>query len=315
MAQNQPTRAMRPAKEAFETANCPSRMRGALPNTVTSPPSSRFAKSQKRLNRLSPKRSSPSLPGVFDPGDEFIGPPNRLVNILEHGQALCEGGVHLIPSLSLGNGRRPGLRPPVGEKPPAGGPRSRKVNLGSGVDQLEVDEIAGTIARVVPMPSSEKSFAASSLVCLSMRTVTLTVSMRTSPPRVCAIRRLYARQAVCSQNPSWRDGHPSRGDWNMPRPAPMHKDSTHDAVRHGCYLGCHARMLRVFPLFPLSGSVSAVPSFQLRPVFSVVSSRVSPGDTMSCFVGPGDKSWDNFKNYFQTQGLEFLSQGDTASSL
>ena len=28
------------------------------------------------------------------------------------------------------------------------------------------------------------------------------------------------------------------------------------------------------------------------------------------FVGPGDKSWDNFKNYFQTQGLEFslLSQ-------
>lgn len=33
---------------------------------------------------------------------------------------------------------------------------------------------------VVLMPSSEKSFAASSLVCLSMRTVTLTVSMRTS---------------------------------------------------------------------------------------------------------------------------------------
>lgn len=32
---------------------------------------------------------------------------------------------------------------------------------------------------------------------------------------------------------------------------------------------------------------------------------------MSRFVGPGDKSWDNFKNYFQTQGLEFLfsSQG------
>lgn len=94
-----------------------------------------------------PVRFRPSLPGVFDPGDEFIGPPNRLVNILKHGQALCEGGVHLIPSLSLGNGRRPGLRPPVGEKPPAGGPRSRKVNLGSGVNQLEVDEIAGTIAR------------------------------------------------------------------------------------------------------------------------------------------------------------------------
>ena len=45
----------------------------------------------------SPVRFRPSLPGVFDPGDEFIGPPNRLVNILEYGQALCEGGVHLIP--------------------------------------------------------------------------------------------------------------------------------------------------------------------------------------------------------------------------
>ena len=65
------------------------------------------------------------------------------------------------------------------------------------------------IAWVVLMPSSEKSFAASSLVCLSMRTVTLTVSMRTSLPRVRAMRRLYARQAVCSWNPSWRD-------WNMP---------------------------------------------------------------------------------------------------
>ena len=26
---------------------------------------------------------------------------------------------------------------------------------------------------------------------------------------------------------------------------------------------------------------------------------------MSCFVGFGDKSWDNFKNFFQTQGVEF----------
>ena len=90
-----------------------------------------------------PARFRPSLPGAVDPGDEFVDPPNRLVNILEHGQALCEGGVHLVPSLLLGNGRRPGLRPPVGEKPPAGGPRSRKVNIGPGVDQLEVDKIAG----------------------------------------------------------------------------------------------------------------------------------------------------------------------------
>ena len=27
---------------------------------------------------------------------------------------------------------------------------------------------------------------------------------------------------------------------------------------------------------------------------------------MSRFFGPGDKSWDNFKNFFQTQDVEFL---------
>lgn len=65
------------------------------------------------------------------------------------------------------------------------------------------------------------------------------------------------------------------------------------------------------PLFPLGGSVSAVPSLQLHPVFGAVSSRVPPGNAMSRFVGFGGKSWDNFENYFQTQGLEFsfLSQG------
>ena len=53
-------------------------------------------------------------------------------------------------------------------------------------------------------------------------------------------------------------------------------------------------------------SVLAVPSLQLHPVFGAVSSRVPPGDAMSRFVGFGDKSWDNFKNFFQTQGFEFM---------
>ena len=61
-----------------------------------------------------------------------------------------------------------------------------------------------------------------------------------------------------------------------------------------------------FPLFPLDGFGSAVLSFRLHPVFGAVSNRVSPGDTLSRFVGFGDKSWDNFKNFFQTQGFEFL---------
>ena len=52
-------------------------------------------------------------------------------------------------------------------------------------------------------------------------------------------------------------------------------------------------------LLPLDGFGSAVPSLQLRPVFGAVSNRVPPGNAMSyfvvCFVGFGDKSWDNFK--------------------
>ena len=59
-------------------------------------------------------------------------------------------------------------------------------------------------------------------------------------------------------------------------------------------------------LFPLVGAGSDVLSFQLHPVFGAVSSRVPPGNAMSCFVGLGDISWDNFKIFFQTQDVEFL---------
>ncbi|WP_143249698.1 hypothetical protein [Bifidobacterium breve] len=65
-------------------------------------------------------------------------------------------------------------------------------------------------------------------------------------------------------------------------------------------------------LFPLDGFGSAVPSFQLHPVFGSVSIRVPPSNTVSCFVGFGDKSWDNLKNFFQTQGLEFLFLSQSA---
>ena len=104
----------------------------------------------------------------------------------------------------------------------------------------------------------------------------------------------------------------SRGDWNMPWPGPIHKDSTHNAVRFGCYLGRHARMLHIFPLFPLDGVGSDAPSFQLRPVFGIDTECVPPNDAMSRFVGFGDKSWDNLKNFFQTQGFEFLFLSQSA---
>lgn len=73
-----------------------------------------------------------------------------------------------------------------------------------------------------------------------------------------------------------------------------------------CPLSDTKLFYRTSVLLPLDGFSSAVPSFQLHPVFGSVSNRVPPGNAMSCFVGLGDKSWDNFKNFFQTQGVEFL---------
>ena len=70
--------------------------------------------------------------------------------------------------------------------------------------------------------------------------------------------------------------------------------------------GTKARVQKPVPLFPLDGIGSDVLSFQLRPVLAAVSSRVPPGNAMSRFVDFGDKSWDNSKNFFQTQGFEFL---------
>lgn len=73
-----------------------------------------------------------------------------------------------------------------------------------------------------------------------------------------------------------------------------------------CPLSDTILFYRTYVLFPLDGSVFAVPSFQLHPVFSAVSNRMPSGNAMLCFVGFGDKSWDNFKNFFQTQDVEFL---------
>lgn len=67
-----------------------------------------------------------------------------------------------------------------------------------------------------------------------------------------------------------------------------------------------------FSLFPLDGVGSAVPSLQLHPVFGIDTERVPPNDAMSRFVGFGDKSWDNLKNFFQTQGFEFLFLSQSA---
>lgn len=67
-----------------------------------------------------------------------------------------------------------------------------------------------------------------------------------------------------------------------------------------------------FPLLPFDGVGSAVPSLQLHPVFGIDTERVPPNDAMSRFVGFGDKSWDNLKNFFQTQGFEFLFLSQSA---
>ena len=69
----------------------------------------------------------------------------------------------------------------------------------------------------------------------------------------------------------------------------------------------HRRWLCKISLGSLSldGFGFAARSFRLHPVFGSVSSRVPPGNAMSRFAGFGDKSWDNFKNSFQTRGDEF----------
>ncbi len=71
-------------------------------------------------------------------------------------------------------------------------------------------------------------------------------------------------------------------------------------------------LYRTSVLFPLDGVGSAVPSLQLHPVFGIDTERVPPNDAMSRFVGFGDKSWDNLKNFFQTQGFEFLFLSQSA---
>lgn len=72
-----------------------------------------------------------------------------------------------------------------------------------------------------------------------------------------------------------------------------------EAISSGIRRHQDASSKKQFPLFPLDGSGSVVPSFRLHPVFDAVSSRVPPGNATSCFVGLGDKGWDNFKNSFR----------------
>lgn len=79
-----------------------------------------------------------------------------------------------------------------------------------------------------------------------------------------------------------------------------------------CPLSYAILFFRTSVLFPLDGVGSAVPSLQLHPVFGIDTERVPPNDAMSRFVGFGDKSWDNLKNFFQTQGFEFLFLSQSA---
>ena len=90
--------------------------------------------------------------------------------------------------------------------------------------------------------------------------------------------------------------------------ARSHKGCTEVAKRKAPDLLSQVRGLKInkYQLLPLDGVGSAVPSLQLHPVFGIDTERVPPNDAMSRLVGFGDKSWDNFKNFFQTQGFEFL---------
>ena len=86
-------------------------------------------------------------------------------------------------------------------------------------------------------------------------------------------------------------------------------DCRNDAAPVTCY---YITITNIYSLLPLDGVGSAVPSLQLHPVFGIDTERVPPNDAMSRFVGFGDKSWDNLKNFFQTQGFEFLFLSQSA---
>ena len=81
-----------------------------------------------------------------------------------------------------------------------------------------------------------------------------------------------------------------------------------ETQRHGAALKIAGQ--NPIGLLPLDGFSFTVPTFQLSSVFDAVSNRVPPSNTMSCFIGFGDKSRGNLKNSFQTRGFEFsfLSQ-------
>ena len=87
-------------------------------------------------------------------------------------------------------------------------------------------------------------------------------------------------------------------------PTSIHKDSTHDAMRHGCYLYCHARVLHVFLLFPLDGYSFAAPSFQLHPVFGARSEcrQMTPRRVSSA---SGTKAGTTLKTFFKLRALSF----------
>ena len=89
------------------------------------------------------------------------------------------------------------------------------------------------------------------------------------------------------------------------------KTPSEQVLFRGCCKSCFDTFTYQ-PLFPLDGVGSAVPSLQLHPVFGIDTERVPPNDAMSRFVGFGDKSWDNLKNFFQTQGFEFLFLSQSA---
>lgn len=60
-----------------------------------------------------------------------------------------------------------------------------------------------------------------------------------------------------------------------------------------------------FPLFPLDGFGSVVPSFQLHPVFGIDTERVPPNDAMSRFVGFGEKIGTTSETFFKLRALSF----------
>ena len=81
--------------------------------------------------------------------DEIVDPIDCRIDVIENGKVGCLLCVELVPASFLRHDRRPFLSLSVGEEPLADPSRRDKVDFRPVHDELQVDEVAGSVARAL----------------------------------------------------------------------------------------------------------------------------------------------------------------------